>query len=103
MVGRLDDAAAQVADGIEQARRERNAMALEMWATLDGMVHLAAGRLSAARAATEYLPPPERTGVTELDMVRMVILAEVAARTDDRNLLQQTVNDASDAYPPAHP
>src|SRR4029077_15067563 len=27
-VGRLDDAAARVADGIEQARRERNAMAL---------------------------------------------------------------------------
>ena len=31
-------------------------------------------------------------------MMRMVILAEVAARTDDRNLLQQMVNDASDAY-----
>ena len=31
-------------------------------------------------------------------MIRMVILAEVAARTDDRNLLQQMVNDARDAY-----
>ena len=30
--------------------------------------------------------------------MRIVILAEVAARTDDRNLLQQMVNDASDAY-----
>ena len=30
VVGRLDDAAAQVADGTEQARRERNAMALDM-------------------------------------------------------------------------
>ena len=28
----------------------------------------------------------------------MLILAEVAARTDDRNLLQQTANDARDAY-----
>jgi DNA-binding CsgD family transcriptional regulator len=37
--------------------------------------------------------------VTELDMIRMVILAEVAARTDDRTLLQQMLNDASDAYP----
>ena len=99
VVGRLDDAAAQVADGTEQARRERNAMALDMWATIDGVVHLAAGRLSAARAATESLPPPERTGVTEPDMIRIVILAEVAARTDDRNLLQQMVNDARDAYP----
>jgi DNA-binding CsgD family transcriptional regulator len=98
VVGRLDDAAAQVADGTQQARREGNAMALESWATLDGMVHLAAGRLSAARAATESLPRPERTGVTPLDMIRIVILAEVAVRTDDRNLLQHVVNEARDAY-----
>ncbi len=98
LVGRLDDAAAQVADGIEQARREGNAMALDMWPTIEGVVHLAAGRLSAARAATESLPPPERAGVSEPDMIRMVILTEVAARTDDRNLLQQMVNDARDAY-----
>jgi DNA-binding CsgD family transcriptional regulator len=99
VVGRLDDAAAQIADGTEQARRERNAMALDMWATIDGVVHLTAGRLSAARAATESLPRPERTGATEPDMIRIVILAEVAVRTDDRNLLQQMVNDARDAYP----
>jgi DNA-binding CsgD family transcriptional regulator len=36
--------------------------------------------------------------VTELDMIRTVILAEVAARMDDRNLLQQMVNAARDAY-----
>ena len=98
VVGGLDEAAARVADGTEQARRAGNAMALDMWATIDGVVHLAAGRLSAARAATESLPRPERTGVTEPDMIRIVILAEVAARTDDRNLLQQMVNDARDAY-----
>ena len=97
-VGRLDEAAARVADGTEQARREGNAMALAMWAPVDGVVNLAAGRLSAARAAIESLPPPQRTGVTELDMIRMVILTEVAVRTDDRNLLQQMVNDARDAY-----
>ena len=74
-------------------------MALDIWATMDGVVHLAAGRLSAARAATESLPPPQRTGATEPDMVRIVILAEVAVRTDDRTLLQQMVNDARDAYP----
>jgi DNA-binding CsgD family transcriptional regulator len=98
VVGRLDDAAARVADGTEQARRERNAMALDVWASLDGVVHLTAGRLSAARAATESLPRPAQTGATETDMLRMVTLAEVAARTDDRNLLQQMVNDARDAY-----
>ena len=32
-------------------------------------------------------------------MVHIVILAEVAVRTDDRTLLQQMVNDARDAYP----
>jgi DNA-binding CsgD family transcriptional regulator len=98
LVGRLGDAAAQVADGIEQARRERNAMAVDTWTTIDGMVHLTAGGLSAARAATESLPPPQPTGATELDMVRTVILAEVALRTDDRNLLQHMVNDARNAY-----
>jgi DNA-binding CsgD family transcriptional regulator len=60
---------------------------------MDGIVHLTAGRLSAAR-----LPAPHRTIMTELDMIRMVILTEVAARTDDRTLLQQMVNDAHDAY-----
>ena len=98
LVGRLDEAAEQVAAGVERARQERNAMALDVWATIDGMVHLAAGRLSAARAAVESLPPPESTGATELDMVRMVILVQVATSTDDRNLLQQMVAHAHDAY-----
>jgi DNA-binding CsgD family transcriptional regulator len=98
VVGRLDEAAARDADGTEHARRAGNAMALDIWTLNDGFVHLAAGRLSAARAATESLPPPERTGVTDPDMLRMVILTEVAARTDDRTLLQQMVNDAQDAY-----
>jgi DNA-binding CsgD family transcriptional regulator len=98
VVGRLDDAAARVADGIEQARREGNAMALAIWATDDGVVQLTAGRLSAARAAIESLPPPQRTAVSEPDMMRMVILTDLAARTDERTLLQQMVNDARDAY-----
>ncbi|MFL6083119.1 MAG: LuxR C-terminal-related transcriptional regulator, partial [Mycobacterium sp.] len=99
VVGRLDDAAARVADGTEQARREGNAMSLDIWVALNGLAHLAAARLSAARAAAESLPPPERTGVTERDMIRIVTLAEVATHTDDRNMLQQMVNDARDAYP----
>jgi DNA-binding CsgD family transcriptional regulator len=98
VVGRLDDAAARVADGTEQVRRAGNTMVLDIWVALDGMVHLAAGRLSAARDAAESLPPPERPDMTERDMMRIVILAEVAARTDDRTLLQQMVNDARDAY-----
>jgi DNA-binding CsgD family transcriptional regulator len=98
VVGRLDDAAAQVAAGRQQARRAGNAMALEQWDIVDGVVHTTASRLTAARATVEFLPPPPRTGATEPDMIRMEILAEVAARMDDRTLLQQTVNDARDAY-----
>jgi DNA-binding CsgD family transcriptional regulator len=98
VVGRLDDSAAQAAAGRQQARRAGNAMALDQWAIVDGVVHWTAGRLSAARASVEFLPPPQRTGATEPDMIRMVTLAEVAARTDDRTLLQQMVNDARDAY-----
>ncbi|AGB24626.1 transcriptional regulator, luxR family [Mycobacterium sp. JS623] len=98
-VGRLDEAAAPIADGTEQARREGNAMALAIWAALDGVVHLAAGGLSAARVAAESLPPRQATSATPGDMIRTMILAEVAVRTDDRNLLQQMANDARDAYP----
>jgi hypothetical protein len=98
VVGRLDDATVWVADGTGQARREGNAMALDIWAVFRGIVHLAAGRLSAARDATESLPPPQPTGATEPDVLRMVILAEVAVHTDDRTLLQQMINDARDAY-----
>ncbi|OCB38875.1 LuxR family transcriptional regulator [Mycobacterium malmoense] len=99
VVGRLDDAAAEIANGIEQATRERNAMALDIWADIDAWVHLAAGRLSAARAAAESLPRRQPTGATDLGMVRVALLAAVAVHTDDRNLLQKTVNDARGAYP----
>jgi DNA-binding CsgD family transcriptional regulator len=99
VVGRLDEAASQIAERTARARREGNAMALDLWATIDGTVHFAAGRLSAARAAAESVPPPQPTGATEPDMIRMMTLAEVAARTDDRNLLQQMANDARNAYP----
>ena len=98
VVGRLDDATARVAEGIGQAGREGNALALATWAVYSGWVHLAAGRLSAARDAADSLPPPQPTGATEQDVHRMLILAEVAAHTDDRNLLQQTANDARDAH-----
>jgi len=60
LVGRLDEAAEQVAAGRAEARQERDAMALDTWAAIDGMVHLAAGRLTAARAAVESQRRPRR-------------------------------------------
>jgi hypothetical protein len=59
-------------------------MALAIWNMFGGLVHLAAGRLSAARASVESLPAPQPTGVTEPDILRTLILAEVSARADDR-------------------
>lgn len=103
VVGRLDDAARQIADGIGQASREGNAMALNMWTVIGGIVHLAAGRLSAARDAAEPLPSPQPTGASEPDILRTVILAKVAVHTDDRNVLQQMANDAHDAYSTGSP
>jgi DNA-binding CsgD family transcriptional regulator len=101
--GLLDDAATRVADGVGQARREGNTMVLNMWTVIGGIVHLAAGRLSAARDAAEPLPPPQPTGVSEPDLLRIVIMASVAVRTDDRNVLQQMANDALDAYSTGSP
>ncbi|QRY46099.1 AAA family ATPase [Mycolicibacterium boenickei] len=101
VVGRLDEAADQVATGIERARQERNTLASDVWETIDGMVHLAAGRLSEARDAAEPLTLPERDDATELDLVRIGVLAQVAVSTDDRNLLQQMATHAHDIYPGA--
>ena len=99
VAGRVEEATSKIAEGAAHARREGNAMALAIWNMCGGLVHLAAGRLSAARASVESLPPPHSTGVTEPDILRTLILAEVSARADDRNLLQQMVNIARDAYP----
>lgn len=98
VVGRLEDAAALVANCTEKSQQERDGMALHIWALTAGVVHVAAGRLSAARAATEWLPTPERAGSTFVTAMRMFTLAEVAARTDDRTLLVQMLSDARDAY-----
>ena len=101
--GRLDDAATRVADGVGQARREGNAMVLNMWTVIGGIVYLAAGRLSAARDAAEPLPPPQPTGVSEPDLLRIVIMASVAVRTDDRNMLQQVIIQARHAHSTGSP
>lgn len=98
LVGRLDEAAEQVTAGVECARHERDAMAMDVWAIFDGMVHLAAGRLATARAAVESLPLPEESGATELDAMRMTVLVQSAVSTGDRNLLQQIISEAHDAY-----
>jgi DNA-binding CsgD family transcriptional regulator len=93
-LGRLEDASTQVAECTQQARRDGYAMALPPWAILGGMVHAAAGQLAAARATIEALPQREWGNITENNMMRMLVLSDVAVRTDDRNLLQTLVSEA---------
>jgi DNA-binding CsgD family transcriptional regulator len=102
-VGALDDAAAEVASGAAQARREQNAMGIPSWALLGAMVEVAWGRQSAARRIIEGVPREQWGASTEVSMNRTLILAEVAAHTDDRSLLQQLVIEAQDAYPGGSP
>ncbi|MGV9803426.1 ATP-binding protein, partial [Mycobacterium sp. NPDC003449] len=103
VMGRLDDAAAVVASGTDISHQERNRMALHIWALWAGVVHVAAGRLSAAREAIERLPTSDRTVSTFVTSMRIFTLAEAAARTDDRTLLQEAVGAARDAYSTGSP
>ncbi|AGB23875.1 transcriptional regulator, luxR family [Mycobacterium sp. JS623] len=96
--GSLKEAWAQVAEGTEKAHRERNAMALPGWTHLGGMVHAAAGRLAAARETIEALPRREWANDTEVNIERILVLAEVATRTGDRKLLQDLVSEALRLY-----
>lgn len=98
LAGRLDEAAERVTEGVRRARHERDEMMLDIWARIAGTVHLAAGHLNTARVGVEPLAPPDRMDPTEFDMVRTVVLAEVAVAIDDRNLLQQTLAHLQDAY-----
>jgi DNA-binding CsgD family transcriptional regulator len=101
--GSLEEAATQVAEGSERARRERNAMALPGWTHLSAVVHAASGRLEAARGVLEALPRREWANDTEINIERIFVLAEVAARTGDRKLLHDLVNEATDLYHSSSP
>lgn len=97
VAGRLDDAATVVANGTDRAQQEHDGMALHIWGLTAGVVEAAAGRLTAARAVTEPLATPERTGSTFVTAMRMFTLGEVAVRTDDRTLLMATLDEAHHA------
>ncbi|WP_068186997.1 LuxR family transcriptional regulator [Mycobacterium sp. UM_CSW] len=99
VMGRTDEAAAVVADGHAAARRERNELATTLWTMMRATLDLTAGRLSTARKTLESVPE-QRWGVqSEMSLGRWLILAEVAARTGDRNLLQAAMGAARAANP----
>jgi len=98
-VGRLDEAAAVMIAETETARRKGDDLALTLWALQGATIDLAAGKLSAARASLEAVPPERWGAMTEISMNRSLILAEVAARTGDRDLMQTTLGEARAANP----
>ena len=87
MVGRLEDASALVAGRTEKAQKERDGMALHIWALTAGWCRWLRAGCRLPAPPSSRLPTPERTGSTYVDARRMFILAEVAARTDDRNVV----------------
>jgi DNA-binding CsgD family transcriptional regulator len=97
-VGRIDEAAKDVDALADRDRRLGNTMMLHIWAIFQGLVHISAGRITAARAAVDSVPPEARAGSTELNMVRRFVLLFIAVFTGDRNLLQEMVVEAHDAY-----
>jgi len=96
-VGRFDDAAATITQGTQKARRDHAGMPLHLWRMTSAIVPFAAGRLAAARSNAEVPFPPDATGPSPANAVRMVVLAKVAAHTGDRNLFQEMVNEAHGA------
>ncbi|CAM5724745.1 hypothetical protein MAUB1S_03775 [Mycolicibacterium aubagnense] len=97
-VGRVDEAADLISTRTVLARQAGNAMALDVWATYEGMASLAAGEIGVARVAAQAVTIPDHFELTELDVLRTATLIEVALRTDDRNLLQQMLVHARVAF-----
>jgi DNA-binding CsgD family transcriptional regulator len=69
-------------------------MALPPLTILAAMVHIAAGELAAARACIDALPANEWGTVTENNMMRAMVLTDIAVRLDDRKALQQLKTEA---------
>ena len=97
-LGLLDEAETAVADGLRTARTEHNRITVQLLAEVQALTHLAAGRLSAARAAVERLSLEQRMTWTRIEgQIGMLTLAYVAAHTDDRSLLGEVAKHARDA------
>ncbi|OBF33004.1 LuxR family transcriptional regulator [Mycobacterium sp. ACS1612] len=93
----LDEATTLAEDGARVARQQRDGLSIPSWTLNEALVYLAGGRLSDARAAVESVPRADWGTATEINMNRMLCLAEIGVHTDDRNLLQQLIIEARDA------
>lgn len=105
-LGLLDDATTSVSESLHLARAQRNRMAVQLLTQIQGLIHLAAGQLRAARTVVESLPAQERMTWTRIGgRIGMMTLAGVAVHSGDRALLREVAIEARDAYKaggPAH-
>ncbi len=85
VLGRIDDARAMVVDGIVSARQERDALLLDAWTRFGGLLRLAAGELSDARAEAAWSGPAgeEADPDTFAGVARMVASCHVGAHAGD--------------------
>jgi DNA-binding CsgD family transcriptional regulator len=90
VLGRLDEARVLVVDGVVSARDERDSLVLTAWTQFAGLLSLAAGRLSDARAEVVPHLPAEEEPVADTfgGVVRMVVLSELGAHLGDGALLR---------------
>jgi DNA-binding CsgD family transcriptional regulator len=90
VLGRLDEARAVVVDGIVSARDERDWMVLTTWTQFGGLLSLAAGQLSDARAEVASPLPREDEPAADAfaGVVRMVALSCLGAHLGDAALLR---------------
>lgn len=86
-LGELADAADVINLGIDDARRANDDLWLTTLRELEALRAVTAGDLAAARAAVELtLGGRDFVDVRSAGLVHLVVLSEVAARTDGRNL-----------------
>jgi DNA-binding CsgD family transcriptional regulator len=88
VLGRLTAARAVLVDGVARARRGRDALLLLSWTQFGGLLSLAEGRLSDARAETGGMEVDGEAGAGSFTaIVRMLTLSQLATHTGDRRLL----------------
>lgn len=90
VLGRLDEARAMVIDGVVAARHQRDAVILTAWTQFGGLLSLAAGKLSDARAEVASLLPADDEPVADTfaSVVRMVALCHLGAHVGDAVLMR---------------
>jgi DNA-binding CsgD family transcriptional regulator len=84
-LGRLDEARTAVVAGIVTARQQRDALVLTAWTQFGGLLRLAAGELSDARAEAAWAVPKDDEPAVDTfaGVARMVALCHVGAHAGD--------------------